>query len=46
VVQAEELVNDELLAYARNKNIPILSYTEKLAEAYDDFYDQLYPTEE
>ena len=46
VVQAEELVNDDLLAYARNKNIPILGYTEKLAEACDDFYDQLYPTEE
>ena len=46
VVQAEELVNDELLAYARNKNIPILGYTEKLAEACDDFYDLLYPTEE
>ena len=46
VVQVEENVNDELLAYAKEKNIPILNYSESVAEECEDFYDQLYPTEE
>ena len=44
IVQSEALVNDELLAYARNKNIPILDYSEQVAENCEGFYDQLYPT--
>ena len=46
VVQAEENVNDELLAYVKEKNIPILNYSESVAEECEEFYDQLYPTEE
>ena len=45
IVQSEALVNDELLAYARNKNIPILDYSEQVAEDCESFYDQLYPTQ-
>ena len=44
IVQSEAVVNDELLAYARNKNIPILDYSEQVAENCEGFYDQLYPT--
>ena len=46
IVQAEEVVNDKLLAYAKEKNIPILNYSEQVAEECEAFYDRLYPTEE
>ena len=39
IVQSEALVNDELLAYARNKNIPILDYSEQVAAECESFYD-------
>ena len=46
IVLAEEIVNDELLAYAKEKNVPILNYSEQVAAECEGFYDQLYPTEE
>ena len=41
VIQADAKVNDTLLAYTREKNIPLLDYHEDFAKAYEDFYDQL-----
>ena len=46
IVLAEETVNSELLAYAKEKNVPILNYSEQVAAECEGFYDQLYPTEE
>ena len=39
-------VNEELLAYTKEKNIPFLGYTENVAEACEDFYESLFPAEE
>jgi starch synthase len=46
IVQSEALINDELLAYTKEKNIPFLGYSENVAEACEDFYESLYPVEE
>ncbi len=46
IVQSDSLVNDELLAYIKEKNIPFLGYSENVAEACEDFYESLYPAEE
>ena len=46
IVQSEALVNDELLAYTKEKNIPFLGYSESVAEACEDFYESLFPAEE
>ena len=46
IVQSDSLVNEELLAYTKEKNIPILGYTENVAEACEDFYESLFPAEE
>ena len=46
IVQSEALVNDELLAYTKEKNIPFLGYSENVAEACEDFYESLFPAEE
>ena len=46
IVQSEALINDELLAYTKEKNIPFLGYSENVAEACEDFYESLYPAEE
>jgi starch synthase len=46
IVQSEQLVNEELLAYSKAKNIPILNYTANVAEACEDFYETLFPAEE
>jgi starch synthase len=46
IVQSDSLVNEELLAYTKEKNIPFLGYTENVAEACEDFYESLFPAEE
>jgi len=46
IVQADSIVNDELLTYAKNKNIPILGYSEQIAEDCEEFYNLLYPSTE
>lgn len=45
IVQAEKVVNNDLLEYAKAKNIPILGYQEDFADSYEQFYDQLFPKE-
>lgn len=45
IVQAAPDVNADLLNYAKGKNIPILGYHEDFADAYEQFYDQLFPEE-
>ena len=45
IVQAEPKVNKELLAYAKGKNIPTLGYQVDFADAYEKFYDSLFPEE-
>ena len=45
IVQADKLVNKELLNYAKEKNIPVLGYHEDFADEYEAFYDQIYPDE-
>ena len=46
IVQSDSLVNDELLAYIKEKNIPFLGYSENVAEACENFYESLYTAEE
>jgi len=43
VVQADEVVNQSLLTYAKQKDIPVLGYQKDFAEAYETFYNQLFP---
>ena len=45
IVQADKVVNEELLNYANGKNIPVLGYHEDFADEYEAFYDQIYPDE-
>ena len=45
IVQAEPDVNVELLDYAKGKNIPVLGYQEDFADAYETFYESLFPDE-
>ena len=45
IVQADEVVNEELLNYAKSKNIPVLGYHKDFADEYEAFYDQIYPDE-
>jgi starch synthase len=45
IVQAAPDVNADLLNYAKGKDIPILGYHEDFADAYEQFYDQLFPEE-
>ena len=46
VIQADQEVNAELLAHAREKGIPVLDYQEDFANAYETFYQQICPEEE
>ena len=46
VIQADKEVNEGLLQYAKQKNIPLLGYYEDFADAYEAFYDQIYPDDE
>lgn len=43
IVQAEEDTNQTLIEHAKAKGIPFLPYTPDFAEAYEAFYDQIYP---
>lgn len=46
IVQAENNVDNELLAYTKDKNIPLLGYQgEEFADAYEAFYETLFPEE-
>jgi starch synthase len=44
IVEAGKDVNDDLIEYAKNKNLPIMDYPgEKYAEAYKQFYNLICP---
>ena len=45
VVQADSVVNETLLDYAKTKDIPLLGYQQDFADAYETFYEQLFPEE-
>lgn len=45
VVQADTVVNETLLDYAKTKSIPVLGYQQDFADAYETFYEQLFPEE-
>ena len=45
VVVADKDVNKGLVDFAEGKNIPVLSYQEDFADAYEIFYGQLFPEE-
>lgn len=45
VVQADNVVNETLLDYAKTKDIPLLGYQQDFADAYETFYEQLFPEE-
>ena len=45
VVQATPDVNQKLVDYANEKNIPVLGYHEDFADPYEAFYGQLFPEE-
>ena len=44
VIAAEDTASDELLNFARSKNIPVLEYedSENTAQRYADFYETLF----
>jgi len=46
VIVADKQVNENLTKFAKGKNIPVLSYQEDFADAYEAFYEQLFPKEE
>lgn len=45
VVQANKVVNKNLLDHANARNIPVLGYCEGFADEYEAFYAQLFPGE-
>ena len=45
IIQADKVVNEDLLNYAKGKNIPVLGYHKEFADEYEAFYDQIYPDE-
>lgn len=45
VIQAAPEVDKQLLDYTTAKNIPLLGYHEDFADAYETFYESLYPNE-
>lgn len=47
VIQNSEKVNEEVMAYARQKGIPVLDYQspDNYIDAFDRFYDQVWETE-
>src|SRR5574344_2635544 len=47
VIEANKDVNNDLLKYANNKNIPVLNYPgEDFIGAYNELYEKICPTEE
>jgi starch synthase len=45
VIEADKQINENLIKYAKGKNIPVLGYQEDFADAYEAFYEQLFPQE-
>jgi starch synthase len=46
IIQSDETINEELIEYAKQKNIPFLDYkTEGFAEAIEAFYNEIAPEE-
>lgn len=45
IVLADSVVNETLLDYAKTKDIPLLGYQQDFADAYETFYEQLFPEE-
>ena len=45
VIAADKQVNENLMNFAKGKNIPVLGYQEDFADAYEAFYKQLFPEE-
>jgi starch synthase len=43
IIQASNNVDSALIKYAQKKSIPVLDYLEDFADAYEAFYDQIYP---
>ena len=45
VIAADKQVDENLMKFAKGKNIPVLGYQEDFADAYETFYEQLFPQE-
>ena len=47
VIQSSEVVNDNIVQYAKEKNVPFLEYssTENNIEAFDSFYDKVWESQ-
>lgn len=45
VIASDPKINPALLDYANAKNIPLLGYQEDFADAYETFYEKLFPEE-
>ena len=45
VIEADKQINENLIKFAKGKNIPMLGYQEDFADAYEAFYEQLFPQE-
>jgi starch synthase len=45
VVVADKEINKDLISFATGKKIPVLDYQEDFADAYEAFYEQLFPEE-
>ena len=45
VIQAVPDVDKQMLDFAAAKNVPLLGYNEDFADAYEAFYESLYPNE-
>ena len=45
IIQAEKNVDKKLIKYAKSKEIPVLGFKQDFADAYEDFYEKLFPEE-
>ena len=45
VIAADKQVDENLMKFAKGNNIPVLGYQEDFADAYEAFYEQLFPQE-
>ncbi len=43
IIQADKTIDNQFINFAKEKNIPVLGYQEDFADAYESFYDQLFP---
>ena len=48
VIQNSEHVNEEVMNYARSKNIPVLDFQspDNYIDAFNEFYDKVYDNEQ